>query len=94
MCLRSFWNNLFVTCFNLLCISVRNGKVVAGGLFREYKVLYVYQLNILHSFVLAVKPNFKQRQQYFKTSYINLPVSILQFSEHLITVNHHLSKSE
>ena len=90
--LESVRRNVLVTYVNVFHARMMEWyRKRSGSLFRESKILNEFQLNILNNFVIAVKPNSKQRQQYFKKSSVNLPISGLQFSQYPITVYHHSS---
>ena len=51
----------------------------ARELFRESKILNVFQRNILNDLVFIQKSNLKQHQKCFKTSSVNQLISISTF---------------
>ena len=47
-----------------------------------------FSLTLQITFSLLIKPNLKQHQKYFKTSFVNLLVSILQFYQYQTAAHH------
>ena len=61
--------------------------------FEKAKFLNVLQLNMLNNLVFMHKMKPKQHQKYFKTSFLNHLISILQIFPHPTTVYHHLNQA-